>query len=430
METKQATHPWFENGKINEVAFAEDFLRRHEMICCDGAFFSREGRVWDENILRHAIYRCIRPYVSTSASRKVESILSTMRLACSRNALPLNENLIHVKNGTYDLANGFTEEKQFCRHRLPVNFDWNAPEPTTWLSFLDELLSPMDIETLQEFMGYCLIPTNRAQKMLLITGKGGEGKSRIGVVMKEMLGCNLALGSIAKVECSPFARADLEHLLVLVDDDLQLEALKSTNYLKSIITAELPMDLERKGEQSYQGLLTARFLAFGNGILRSLHDRSHGFFRRQIILTTLPKRADRVDDPFLAEKLKAEIDSIFMWCFYGLCRLMTNGFRFTISQEALANLRKAEEEGNNIIQFMGSSGYFEFDYQAKTTSKRLYEVYRVWCEDNAMRPLSDRSFWSWLRENALELGISYTTHVPIGNDKHARGFQGISVRNI
>lgn len=427
MENEMKTPAWWDNGKLNEVAFAEAFLQKHQMVTCDGAFFSREGRVADENILRQAIYRCIKPYITTSVNRKVESILATMRLASKQHSLPMNEYIIHVKNGTYDLINGFTEEKQFCRHRLPVNLNFQAPEPTTWLSFLDDLLNPIDQQTLQEFMGYCLIPSNRAQKMLLITGRGGEGKSRIGVVMKEMLGCNLSLGSISKIESSPFARADLEHQLVMIDDDLRLEALKSTNNIKSLITSELPMDLERKGVQSYQGRICARFLAFGNGTLQALYDRSRGFFRRQIILSALPKKADRQDDPFLSEKLKKEIEGIFLWSFYGLCRLMRNDFQFTLSMEAEDNLRKAEEDGNNILLFMGSNGYFEFDLQSRVTSRRFYEVYKNWCEDNAMRPMPDRSFWGWLRENALELGISYTYHVPIGCGKHARGFQGIRI---
>lgn len=425
MENNHEIPAWMDGGKLNEVAFAEEFLKQHEMVCCEGAFFSREGRVADEHLLRRAIYKMLRPYVTHAVPRKVESILSTMRLACSYKTLPLDENLIHVKNGTYDLANGFSEEKRFCRHRLPVNFNWNAPQPTTWLQFLDDLLSPVDIETLQEFMGYCLIPSTKAQKMLLITGKGGEGKSRIGVVMKAIFGCNLSLGSIAKVEASPFARADLEHLLVMVDDDLKLEALGSTNYIKSIITSELPMDLERKGQQSYQGLLTSRFIAFGNGMLRSLHDRSHGFFRRQIILNALPRPEDREDDPYLGEKLAAEADSIFMWCFLGLCRLMTNNFQFTISPEAQANLDKAEQEGNNILEFMGSTGYFAYDFHGCITSKQFYEIYRQWCDDNAMKPLADRTFWSYLRENALDYQISYINHVPIGDGREARGFRGV-----
>ena len=39
----------------------------------------------------------------------------------------------------------------------------------------------------------------------------------------------------------------------MVDDDLDMNALTKTNYVKSIVTAELRMDLERKKEQSYQG---------------------------------------------------------------------------------------------------------------------------------------------------------------------------------
>ena len=425
---EHSTHPsWFVDGKVDEVEFAEEFLREHEMVCCEGAFFSREGRVDDLQLIRRAIYKKLRGFVKTNMNRKVDTILSTMRLAAGQRKLPLDPYMIHVKNGTYDLNNGFTEERHFCRHRLPVQFDWGTPEPETWLAFLDELLSPVDIQTLQEFMGYCLIPTTKAQKMLLITGRGGEGKSRIGVVMKAIFGNNLSLGSIAKLEQSPFARADLEHLLVMVDDDMKMEALASTNYIKSIITAELPMDLERKGEQSYQGMLTVRFMAFGNGLLRSLHDRSHGFFRRQIILTTLPKDPDRIDDPDLGEKLKAERDQIFMWCVKGLFRLMQNNFRFTLSLEAQANLHKAESEGNNILEFMASTGYFTYDYQGYATSRRFYGVYQDWCEDNALKPLSDRTFWSYLREHMLDYNLDYTNHIPIGENKFARGFRGIRI---
>lgn len=68
------------------------------------------------------------------------------------------------------------------------------------------------------------------------------------------------------MERSPFARADLEHELLMVDDDMKLEALKSTHYLKSLITAEMPMDLERKGEQSYQGQMYIRFWRFPTAI--------------------------------------------------------------------------------------------------------------------------------------------------------------------
>lgn len=43
----------------------------------------------------------------------------------------------------------------------------------------------------------------------------------------------------------------------MIDDDMRLEALKQTNYIKAIVTAKGKMDLERKGKQSYQGFMYA-----------------------------------------------------------------------------------------------------------------------------------------------------------------------------
>ena len=50
------------------------------------------------------------------------------------------------------------------------------------------MLDEADISTLQEYLGYCLIPSTKGQKMMLIVGKGGEGKSRIGLVLKRLMG--------------------------------------------------------------------------------------------------------------------------------------------------------------------------------------------------------------------------------------------------
>ena len=89
----------------------------------------------------------------------------------------------------------------------------------------------------------------------------------------------------------------------MVDDDMDMSALPKTNYIKSIVTSECKMDMERKGVQSYQSQLYVRFLCFGNGALTALHDKSDGFFRRQIVLTTKDRPAGRADDPFLVDKL-------------------------------------------------------------------------------------------------------------------------------
>lgn len=149
--------------------------------------------------------------------------------------------------------------------------------------------------------------------MLVIKGSGGEGKSQIGNVLSKLFGAYAKDGSVGKISENRFARADLEHVLLMIDDDMRLEALRQTNYVKSIVTAKSKMDLERKGKASYQGWMTARIMAFSNGDLMSLFDRSDGFFRRQLILTTKRKPPDRADDPELADKLCEELEGIFLW---------------------------------------------------------------------------------------------------------------------
>ena len=55
-----------------------------------------------------------------------------------------------------------------------------------------------------------------------------------------------------------------------------------------------------------------RFMAFSNGDLEALYDKSEGFFRRQLILQTRRKPPGRVDDPYLSDKLKQEVEGIFL----------------------------------------------------------------------------------------------------------------------
>ena len=418
---------WFDGKTINEVIFCEEFLRDYPMIMVNGTFFTVNGIVNDENRLKKEIYDRIKPYVTSNIAKRVTNLLDVMRMECCAADLLLYQDRIHVANGTYHLDGTFSTEKDYCRNRLPVAYLPDAPQPVTWLHFLSQLLEPEDILTLQEFIGYCFIPSTKGQKMLMLTGKGGEGKSRIGVVLRALLGTNMKTGSVAKVETSTFARADLEHELLMLDDDMKLEALPQTNNIKAIITAELPMDLERKRQQSYQGDLYVRFIGLGNGVLQALHDRSVGFFRRQIILTTKEKDPNRKDDPYIAEKMAAEAEGIFLWALEGLHRLIANDFHFTLSQSALDNLNDAVSDGNNIIDFLASEGYIRFRADYEASSKNLYAVYKQWCDDNALNSLSQKSFGSFLKQNESRYNLEYTNKVNIGGGRFARGFVGIEL---
>ena len=232
-------------------------------------------------------------------------------------------------------------------------------------------------------------------------------------------------GSIGKISENRFARADLEHILLCVDDDMRMEALRQTNYVKSIVTAQGKMDLERKGKQSYQGWMCARLLAFSNGDLQALFDRSDGFYRRQLVLTTKEKPAGRVDDPDLAEKMKAEVEGILLWAFEGLQRLAANNFKFTESQRTKDNREAVKRDNNNIFDFLESEGYIRLKADSTISSKELYEIYQMWCEENNLTALKRRSFSDAVIANQGKYNLEYCNRITNAAGRRVWGFFGI-----
>lgn len=417
---------WFTGRTINEPIFCREFLKKYRLAYTENSFFSVEGKVTDENALRAVIYKMVERFVVTGVSKKVDDIVKALRITAQVKELLPQTDRIHVKNGTLFLNGSFTQEKnEIIRYRLPISFNPNAKSPERWLRFLSDLLRPEDIPTLQEFIGYCLIPSNAGQKMLVIKGSGGEGKSQIGNVLSKLFGAYAKDGSVGKISENRFARADLEHVLLMIDDDMRLEALRQTNYVKSIVTAKSKMDLERKGKQSYQGWMTARIMAFSNGDLMSLFDRSDGFFRRQLILTTKRKPPDRPDDPELADKLCEELEGIFLWAFEGLQRLVKNNFRFTESDQARVNREAVKKDANNVELFLESKGYITRGPDCSVSSKELGDVYHTWCEENAYPALKSKTLIEQLMANQEKYGIQYTTHLINSAGRQVRGFKGI-----
>lgn len=417
---------WFDGTNINEALFCEEFLQERKIIFANGAFFTPDGRVTDDLPLRGEIYDKLKSCAVNNIPRKISNILEVMKLEAQVEDFPPEQDRIHLSNGTLLLNGTFMEGRpQIVRSRLPVAYRPNAPEPSLWLRFLEELLYPEDIPTLQEFLGYCLIPSNKGQRMMVIKGKGGEGKSQIGVVLGSIFGTNMKDGSIGKISENRFARADLEHVLLCVDDDMRMEALRQTNYVKSIVTAQGKMDLERKGKQSYQGWMFARLLAFSNGDLQALFDRSDGFYRRQLVLTTKEIPAGRKDDPDLAERMKAEAEGIFLWAFAGLQRLIANSFKFTESERARENREAVKRDNNNVFDFLESEGYIQLKVDASVSSKELHEIYEMWCEENGLTSLKQRSFSEAVIANQGKYNLEYCNNVTNSAGRRVWGFLGI-----
>ena len=101
-------------------------------------------------------------YASTSVPKKISNIIELLKITAHIDDFPPQTDRIHVANGTLFLDGSYSASNdEIVRSRFPVAYNTSAPSPEVWLRFLSSLLYEDDIPTLQEYIGYCLIPSNK-----------------------------------------------------------------------------------------------------------------------------------------------------------------------------------------------------------------------------------------------------------------------------
>src|SRR5262249_51191308 len=92
--------------------------------------------------------------------------------------------------------------KLFTANALDYDFDPDASAPKRWLKLMEEIWPDDEesIETLQEWFGYCLLPDNSQQKILMMEGPPRSGRGTIARVLTRLIGkantCNPTLHSL------------------------------------------------------------------------------------------------------------------------------------------------------------------------------------------------------------------------------------------
>ena len=249
---------WYNGKHINEIQFCSEFLARYNLKFIDNTFYGIDGVVPLQKIEKYIADLLISAEVNRGIGNKIKTLVSALQRIAYTENFKISPDEIHILNGVLKTDGTFTTDKIFCKNRLNVRYDPNAEQPIVWLKFLSELLEDEDIKTLQEFMGYCLINSTKAQAMLFVVGNGGEGKSRIGVVLYDIFRNSAYFGSIADLAADKFLKSNLIGKAILIDDDMNLNGLKDTSFLKSLATSETPLTVQAKGIQGLQVMLSVR----------------------------------------------------------------------------------------------------------------------------------------------------------------------------
>lgn len=421
------------NTNVDEPQYIKSIINVIGIKTINGKMLTPNGEIQNGKI-SSIIQNDIEPYVKSNLAVKTKNIVLAIKNKSYCEELPKDTQNIHFTNGTYNIASRtFENKKMWCVNRLAVKYNKIAKKPIKWLNFLEELLRPTDILTIQEMCGYFLIPENCLQVMTFLVGDGGEGKSIIGRVLTALFGLdNVYTDKLHELQDSRFKLANCENKLLFIDDDMKMGALAETDIIKTFSNGGT-MPVERKGIQGYNADIYTRALCFGNGTLSSLYDHTHGFFRRQLTIRVKPKDKNRQDNLFLDKQIiDNELEGVLLWCLEGLHRLIDNKFKLTISPEAQKELEDAERKSNNFLEFL-ESDLVEFSPNYNTTTREIFDAYTVWTYSQCLsqhikKPEKVTTLLKSMAENN-SLPIRYDKNLKRDYSKSAlRGFKGIHIK--
>ena len=271
---------------------------------------------------------------------------------------------------------------------------------------------------LMELMGYMLVPDNRLQKFFILKGEGKNGKSVFLSILKDMIGeGNYTSLSLDQLEKSYALSALIGKTANICADMGEID--KAAEGLLKSITSGDQITCDRKYLSAVTFLPTAKHVFSTNNIPR-FSDKSEGLWRRMIIIPFDEILDDNEIDVSITEKLKKEIDQIFLFALEGLKRIIKNGWRFTIPENIKNTLNEERDNASTLRQFVNSQCTLAPDESIET--QKYYHEYCLWTRANGQSPSSKNS----IGRELVRFGIKSKTTSFAGES--VRKYFGISLK--
>lgn len=441
----------------NPMAVARDlvsnlFTRDPEMVlrCHRGDFYGWDGSCWPESEsrgIRGRVYRYLESAFCRDSKdrlvpwdptrRKVDDVIDALRAvtyldgnleppAWTDDSEAPSAEIVAVRNGLLHVPTRTLTEhtpRFFTHHSLPFEFDPDAPAPSKWLGFLDELWQDeSSISALQEVFGYLIGGDTRQQKMFLFVGPKRSGKGTIGRVATGLLGRhNVAAPTFAGLATNFGLQPLIDRPLALVSDARLSKRTDSGIVVERLlsVSGEDSLTIDRKYREAWTGRLPTRFVVLTNELPR-LSDSSGALASRFVVFVLTESFFGR-ENPMLTEELLSEAPGILNWSLEGLDRLIQRGYfeQPTAGAEALQQLEDVASPIGAFIRdrcFVGADATIPVD--------DFWGAWKTWCEDENRHPGTKAVFGRDLR--AALPSIKRTR--PAGDGDRAYVYAGVRLR--
>ncbi len=367
---------------------------------------------------------------SESAAR----IEAMVNLAKSHPALQVNIDdldqrpwLLPLPNGTLDLVTGrliTPDPDHLMTLRVPVAYDPQARCPR-FERFVNELFAGNQrlVRFVQEYVGYCLTGSTSEAIMLILHGKGSNGKS----VLLDVLGA--LFGPYAK-EAAPTAFIQTRQMDAVRND---LAALRGARFVTAIETNDnVRLDMATIKRATGGDRITARFLhkeffsytpafklVLATNAEPDVPSADHGTWRRLRLVPFevqfgQPGYPPAENKEHLTRALLDELPGILNWALAGLARWRQEGL--SRPDEVTRATAEYRDDQDVIAEFMGEC----VSEGRRVPRRELYNRYVAWCEANNGRALTTKTFGQRLKAKGVAFsksnGVAYWDGIALRGD--------------
>jgi putative DNA primase/helicase len=374
-------------------------------------------------------------------AKTLNSVVSHLRGIVERQGtFAEKKRVIHLANGVVVFNGAEAELRPFSpdfrsRNRSPIVFD----EAARCERFLNELVLPAvhpeDVELLQKFAGMYLLGDNRAQRLLILDGEAGRGKTQFANVMQGLVG----MANVTQLRTKHLAeRFELfrylkRTLLVGVDVEADFLSTKGAAVLKGIVGGDW-FDAEQKGGTgSFQLQGTFNVLITSNARLHVRLQGDVGAWRRRlnIVRYEAPPPPKKIND-FGGFLVRTEGSGILNWALMGAQKVLSEipdaggDFKMTRRQREVVDSLLAESD--SLRHFLQDRVIA--DTYGDVTVTELVEAYAAYCPERRWQPMAVTEVHNKLEALMLEMFGVTKSHDIKRNEKNQRGFSRVKLRPL
>lgn len=287
---------------------------------------------------------------------------------------------IPLLNGVYDRETALllphSPEYRFT-YQFPILHAPNATCPRI-ASFLDQILTPDQRQTIEEWLGYYFYRQYIFKKAIILVGDGDTGKTTFLETVMFLLGKkNVSAVSLQKMAGDKFAAAQLYEKHGNLVDELSAKDITDTGNFK-IATGGGSINAEYKYGNQFSFINYSK-LTFACNKIPDVKDMDDlAYFNRWLVITFSKTIEKKIPNFIATLTLEEERSGLFNLAMKGLTRLLAQG-EFSNKQSGMDTKREMMRSGSSIAVFIADRLVQEVG--AEITKVAMYEAYVDFCTE-------------------------------------------------